>query len=645
MLLLLALALPVRAQENLPITASNVNQLVEVGQMEVGRMAGALAWTPDGETLAVGAWTGLLRYDTPTAAPPPDLTKTLYAPIDLVDFEAGLLAARVEGGLALMDCETGEVITTLTAPFAGFIFQAAVSADGALAAAGSLDGKIRLWDVATGERRFILEAGPTNGFWGILDATLAFNPEGTLLASVTSGMVQLWETASGGLIAEIDIPDGAASAAFSLDGSRLAVGSTHQALIFDVTDPSSPVQQTTLAGQERIVQVRFSPDGTQLAAMEANVGVRLWSLTDGVERHMFDSYGPAQNIAFNPDGTRLAVLSEARGALIYDTAGGETLAVLSNPGAQISEITFSPDGRLLAVSYLWSWGMNVGLELWDMTVSSPVQVTEIAEVGVQGLVFSPDSERLAGLGFIVDGETSGAGVLQWDVESGERLSFFAHPLAGSREDGLSGLMHGAAYSADGSRIVSGRGDGAVFVWDAATGNLLATLGGHSGPVTDAAFSLGGLLATTAGYEDNTVRLWNLDNPTEPIRTMQDPTDNQVYHLAFSPDGRIVASSAGGGETVVSLWDVATGEQLKRLSQDGGDGSIAFSPDGGLIAVSSMPSDGAYGRGLVQLWSVATGELLHTVELNAPVNSVAFSPDGKVLALGSADGTVRLMACR
>ena len=129
-----------------------------------------------------------------------------------------------------------------------------------------------------------------------------------------------------------------------------------------------------------------------------------------------------------------------------------------------------------------------------------------------------------------------------------------------------------------------------------------------------------------------------DTEVQQAVSLELPSQTQVDSLAFSPDGRLLAT--GNADNTVSLRDVATGLEVQNLTgHKGSVTSVAFSPDGRLLATASTGGRDDY---VIRLWDVRTGRKERTLEGHKDdVTCVAFSPDGRVLAAGSDDGRVKL----
>jgi serine/threonine protein kinase len=165
--------------------------------------------------------------------------------------------------------------------------------------------------------------------------------------------------------------------------------------------------------------------------------------------------------------------------------------------------------------------------------------------------------------------------------------------------------------------------------------LKRTLTGHTNSVYAVAFSPDGK-TLASGSNDRTVKLWDIE--TSELRgTLGGHTDG-VYSVAFSPDGRSLAS--GSNDTTVNLWDVETQELRRTLvGHTGAVYSVSFSEDGKQLFSGSNDKT-------VRVWDLYSGELKRTLRgLDDSVDAVATSPDGNTLASASLDNTVKLRDIR
>jgi eukaryotic-like serine/threonine-protein kinase len=329
-------------------------------------------------------------------------------------------------------------------------------------------------------------------------------------------------------------------------------------------------------------------------------------------------------------------------------------AVLRGHDAPVGSLAFSPDGKRVASS-----GDDQTVRVWDTATGKEVAILRAPLGGVGGVRFSPDGSRLVTGGTMVRLWDAATGELRWEVAAGQgqapcpRWSPDGRLLANSEGDAQlyvrdaatgrevfrrnSDVWHSAvAFSPDGRYVaVNGADYFTIRVWEATTGKEAAVLHGHTSPVTAIAYSPDGRrLASASTYPENAVRLWDVANGKQLNPGKGTGHANEVRVLAFRSDGRRLAS--GSMDQTVRLWDGVTGEPLATLEgHTNFVNDLAFSPDGaGLLSASSDQTLRLWDTDAYRLTAVLHG---HT----GAVSYVQYDPVGALLASSSQDHTVRL----
>ncbi|HEX3049497.1 MAG TPA: protein kinase [Aggregatilineaceae bacterium] len=517
------------------------------------------------------------------------------------------------GNIMLWDMETRQMVGSPLLGHEGEVNSIAFSPDGQLLVSGGADGRVRLWDVNSGDMLGKPFEGQTAEIWSV-----AFSPDGTRIAAAGEAMnITLWDVETGEMVFDPlkGHTDYVYSVAFSPDGSLLASGGADNMVRLWDAQTGEALGEPLAGHTNWVWDVAFSPDGRQLASSSYDNRIMIWDVeTRTVVGFPLTGHTDwVRGISFSPDGQQLASSSRDNTVIIWDVASGSAVDVsMIGHSDAVWDVAFSADGHTLV-----SGDGNGSVLMWDTEQAALVQNVLVGHQDeVTDVAFSPDGTQLAS----VSGTPTGGddySLRLWDVNTGQEIAMLL---------GHEGPLTGVAYSD--TLIATASGDGTIVVWDAKTQKAVQTLSAFRGNYPLCLAISGKYIA--AGYFDDTIIVWDAETGRPISEPLAGHTDD-VVSVTFSPDGSLLASSSWDGTVV--LWDAQTwlplGEPL--TGHTGYVVDVAFSPDGKLLA--SGGEDGS-----IRLWDVKTrqqnGQPLQGAQ--DMIYSIAFSPDGQLLVSGGED---------
>ncbi len=492
-----------------------------------GGIGGAVAFSPNGKTIASAARKTIILWDLVT-----------------------------ERELVRMESEY--TIDTLS-----------VSHDGTLVASAGRDGLVEVWEVNTGQLKNTFRHNDRVN-------SIAFSPTENILASGAGDTtVKLWNAITGTEILTIRRTERISTVAFSPDGKTLAwieASSPDTIHLWDVTTQSiiAFYEDPTVFNMNSIA---FSPDGKTFVTVDHFYDiVKVWDINTGntidlghigLSPRSFDLPNIGLTpISFSTDSTMLAT-GGTRGVKLWDVNTGRNVANIPvKPSAHVRLVSFSPDGRTLA----YRVSQEKFTRLLDVTTQTQTGIIE--NPSIDYWAFSPDGKILASAARHI--------ITLWDVVTGQQIATLEGPVHGVRH---------ITYSPDGNTLASVSRDKTIRLWDIATHQNIETFNGTS----YAAFSPDGTMLVFSSNGSGVV-VWNLITRDEIIipknHFMAFLPDSSMMLLRSFPRGSASVWDAKTSEFITTLDPVifaAWNRPIfspdgKTLAIMGKDSTILFEPE-------------------------------------------------------------------
>ena len=584
-----------------PTTGKQIKTVLNLGKTD--KPIKALAYSPDGKLLAVGSDDGILRVveaDTGKAvftSPPRNarIEKVAFSPngklVALGDSNSQVAVYVPEGkgnqlAMSVQGVDLGEVMGVAFASDSGSVFTCGRDGKARLTAGPNPEG-VGAPNTATKLREYVGHSGPVTG--------LAVTTDGKFL--VTSGddkTVRVWDVASGKQLRSFQGHMTKVTAVTARgDGRQVASASDDGAVrVWDLntTDDHRAMSES----KDSLWAVAISPDGKRLAAAGADKQIRVYDPDTGKLEATLNAGAAMTALAFLPDSNRLVAGGGDKVVKVWDVAGKKVAKELAGHALAVLTVAASDDGKLVVSGSadatvrgfdpeggkeLWKWasrkaacGVAIrkgnkhvavgladgGLTILDVTGTTPKELSSLGAhtAGCGCVVFSADGNRLASVG--------GDGAVRvWTVaENGviAPLHRFDGQATPSSSTGFSPLST-VAFSPDGRFVAAGGADAVVRVWDVQTKTEVRGLRGHSDWVTSVFFTPDGrFVASVAAEKDNTVRVFEL-----PVLDSAGAGGGHmlaVNAVAVSPNGKFVATA--GTDQTIKVWDIATGKEVATL---------------------------------------------------------------------------------
>ncbi len=573
--------------------------------------------------------------------------------------------------------------------------------------------QVTVFEVASGRKSQTLKisSGPTQfGVAADASASVAFSGDGAWLAMRDDSSMKIWDVATGREMKSFAPPRMLANQSdssmlmfagkflFSPDRRLLSVVSETNKIT--LIDASSTTTLRTLAGHDgAIISLSFSADSKLLASSGTDNQIKVWDTETGREvKALSGSAMPVSDLAFSPDGKSLSLAGlqavsswelttggVRRGVALPDDYARHRLSGMQERGCQLSR-----DGKFVIAgsssqSVAKVWEVATGRELPNVSLTQGKYLGNAAFNGdgsVLALV-ERDAQKSGGPGPQASQQQSPqtpvspptqpivmpdmSKVMEQMRKDPKKMQEQIKKAQEAMKNGdmSAGIAVLESMGVTPPTIKPSQSPGSLRILDVASGRQLQALpivpsGLMNMMMTNSAlssstlaFSPDGRIVASATGINSAITLRDVSTGQE-LRSLKTELSMMVYCLAWSADGRRLASAhsgfkqgfnpANGGDKFsfddmtfsIKIWDTQTGQELNSLAGHNNIvNGLAFSRDGRMLASGGFDST-------IKLWDVSSGRELRTLTGHTgSIVALDFSSDGRFVASGSDDGSARL----
>jgi WD40 repeat protein len=554
-------------------------------------------------------------------------------------------------------CETGAptpIELSVQSGHSNSLCTLAFSEDKRFIVSGSSDGKAIAWDFRTGKQIRSFSSGEN------IVSSVSVSADCRLLATASqrSLSIDLYEFSNGKKIGSFDINESSVFVKLTARGDSIYCGGGN-GNIYRITTSSGKIEKLIGVADRQLREALLTPDETRLLTLSPSGDrIGIWDLRSRKETAAICPESSRLN-SFDYDADRHTIAAAAKGEIIlYDSLSRLELKRIKFGADDLERPRFSPDGSKIAF-----------VDRGGSSSNKPPRVRMIDRLGGDpvDLIESYSFETA----FTEDGKSIvcaiGSDLLEIDSKSGELIRPFTSACSAlasiARLPGQSSIVcaptwgkpqrwdvdglgmkpllndrgayrcNSACASPDGGTLAVGSGVGEYKLYNLSNGRLqkiIQAAPGSGGP-TALAFSPDGRYIASAGNSDGSISVRRTDNDAE--RTLKGHA-GVVNALCFSPNGKMLLSVSQ--DKSIILWDSSTWSQIKRLTDEAWVNSATFFPDSKGFLMGDQ-------FGIVTAWSV-TGESLWRVEIKnrEPINAIEISQSGDTALVCGWDKKIHLL---